>query len=90
MLTWGGEGVGVAVMEAAGEMLQHSLPLLALSDQHHDLQERSEESDKKQKLDCEVFGFEKVAAGESNLRAWSRVSPVKSKNLRYSSPTTRL
>lgn len=56
-------------MEAAGEMLQHSLPLLALSDQHHDLQERSEESDKKQKLDCEVFGFEKVTAGESNLRA---------------------
>lgn len=33
--TRGGEGVWVALMEAAGEMLQHAFSLLGLSDQHH-------------------------------------------------------
>lgn len=40
-ITWGAEGFGVALMEAAGEVLQHALPLLSLSDQHHLFQERS-------------------------------------------------
>lgn len=39
-LTCRGEGVGVALMEAAGKTLQHSLSLLGLSYQHHYFQER--------------------------------------------------
>lgn len=48
-LTWRGEGVGVALMEAAGEMLQHALPLLGLSYQQHHFQERSEREKPKEK-----------------------------------------
>lgn len=42
MSTCGGEGVGVALVEAAGEMLQHALSLLSLADQYHHFQERPE------------------------------------------------
>lgn len=42
-------------MEAAGEMLQHALPLLSLSDQHHHLQERSEGKRGRVKYDYETF-----------------------------------
>lgn len=38
--TWRGEGLGVALVEAAGEVLQHALSLLRLSDQHHHFKER--------------------------------------------------
>lgn len=45
----------VALMVAAGEMLQHALSLLGLSYQHHHLQERSERAapndNKKKKKD---------------------------------------
>lgn len=102
-LTWWGEGVGVALMEAAGEMLQHALPLLRLSYQYHHLQERSERgrNHKDIKNNYEMFLWacflSDVTACESklhlcnaHLRAWSRLCPVKSKSLRYSSPTARL
>lgn len=39
-LTRGGKGVRVALMEAAGEMLQHALSLLRLSYQHHHFEKR--------------------------------------------------
>lgn len=38
--TWRGKGVRVALMEAAGEMLQHSLSLLGLSYQYNHFQKR--------------------------------------------------
>lgn len=96
-LTWGREGVGVALMEAAGKMLQHSLPLLGLSNQHHHFQERSAaQISNKRSWYCFMSSLSEKCrrstprSGNSHLRAWSSVSPVKSKNFRYSSPTARL
>ena len=38
-LTWGGERIGVAAMEAPGEVAQDALPFLSLTCQHQRLQE---------------------------------------------------